>query len=66
MRISTESQCQLYCNGHHDRMRGIPRHDAPQTLREFWLDGWDMADGELRDLALNAYRNQIESNARRK
>ena len=48
-----ETQLQIYCNGHHERMRGTPRQEAPETLREFWLDGWDSADGELYDRAIS-------------
>ncbi len=50
--VRTESERQVYCSGHHDRMRGIPRHDAPNCLRDVWLDGWDQADGILYDKAL--------------
>ena len=48
-----ETQLQIYCNGHHDRMRGIQRQEAPATLRKYWLDGWDSADGELYDRAIS-------------
>ena len=51
-RVSTDAQRQVHCNGHHERRRGIPRADAPRTLREYWLDGWDSADGELYNRAL--------------
>ena len=54
----TESQRQVYCNGHHERMRGTQRNNAPQSdtvewMQSIWLDGWDSADGELYDRAIS-------------
>jgi hypothetical protein len=51
-----ETHLHIYCNGHHARMLGIQRADAPKTLRNIWLDGWDSADGELYDRAITNSR----------
>ena len=48
----TETQLQIYCNGHNARMLGTPRDQAPDTLQKHWLYGWDSADGELYDRAV--------------
>ena len=55
----TGSEREIYCNGHHDRRRGIPRRDAPVCLREYWLDGWDQADGELLNAALDSWHARM-------
>lgn len=58
----TESQRQVYCNGHHERMRGTQRNEAPQSdavewMQSIWLDGWDAADGVLYDRAIDSLRD---------
>lgn len=60
-----ESQRLVYCNGHHERMRGIQRNEAPQSdiiewMQSIWLDGWDSADGELYDRAISGLRSVLQ------
>ena len=52
--VSNDSERETYCTGHHERIRGAPRNSASEYQREFWLDGWDAADGELYDALFSA------------